>query len=425
MTLKDLIEKRQRLIADARAVVEQAREKGAALSADDLAKITVMREEARTIGEQIKVEQELDDESRAIADAANLAGRTYAPPATQGVTRTGTAAGDAEQREGATGRFLRFKESQEDRQMLEAAQPKGFEVRTMNTITGAAGGFVIAPDQSLFGQIVEAQKFYGGMLTAGCTVLNTATGSDLPIPTDDDTSNEGAIVAEEGSHASGTNITIGQKILKSYLFSSKIVKVSWQLLNDSSFPFEAYLARKLGQRLGRILNRKLTVGTGAAEPSGIAVGLTVGRTCATGSTTTCTADDLIRLEFSVDKAYRNPQTCRYMMSDASMLVVSLLKDGEGRYLMQPDLTQAGGYRLRGYPIVVNSNMVDMSANAVSVLFGDTSFYYIRNVQGVQLVRLNELYAENGQVGFLAFSRHDGGLIDAGQHPVKSLVNSAS
>uniref|UniRef100_A0A6M3J9G9 Putative capsid protein n=2 Tax=viral metagenome TaxID=1070528 RepID=A0A6M3J9G9_9ZZZZ len=419
MTTKELREKRNKLIADARELVGAAVNAGTALSAEDKEKVENLRTEARDIGELIRQSEELDDESRAVAEA-----REYVVPPSQGAGGD-QGAEDAKKRDGAFGRFLRFREAPEDRTMLEGAQPKGFEVRTMNTITGAAGGFVVAPDQSFYGQIIEAMKFYGGMRTAGCTILNTSTGADLPIPVDDDTSNEGAIVAEEGSHTGGTNVTIGQKILKSYLFSSKIVKASWQLLNDSSFPFEGYLARKLGQRLGRIHNRKFTVGTGASEPKGIAVGLTVGRTCATGSTTTCTADDLIRLEFSVDQAYRNIQTCRYMLNDVTMLMVSLIKDGEGRYLMQPDITQPGQYRLRGYPIVINSNMVDMAASAVSVLFGDTSFYYIRDVQGMQIVRLNELYAENGQVGFLAFSRNDGGLIDAGQHPVKSLVNSST
>ena len=420
MTTKELREKRNKLIADARALVGAAVDGGKALSGDDKAKVEALRTEAKDIGELIRQSEELDDESRAITEAAN---HPYVVPASQGGDGT-AATGDLKQRNAAFGRFLRFKETQDERTMLERAQPGGFEVRTMNTITGAAGGFVIAPDQSFFGQIVEALKFYGGMRVAGCTEIPTSTGADLPIPTDDDTSNEGVIVAEEGSHTGGTNITIGQKILKSYLFSSKIVKASWQLLNDSSFPFEPYLARKFGMRLGRITNRKFTVGTGASEPKGVAVGLTVGRTCATGSTTTCTADDLKRLEFSVDMAYRNPG-CRFMMNDASMLVVNLLKDGNGRYLLQPDITQPGIYRLYGYPVVINSNMADMAASAVSVLFGDFSAYYIRDVQGIQIVRLNELYAENGQVGFLAFSRHDGGLIDAGQHPVKSLVNSAA
>ena len=57
-----------------------------------------------------------------------------------------------------------------------------------------------------------------------------------------------------------------------------------------------------------------------------------------------------------------------------------------------------------------------------MLFGDFSKYHIRDVMEVRLVRLDEVYAEYAQVAFLAFSRHDGLLLDAGTHPIKALVH---
>ena len=67
----------------------------------------------------------------------------------------------------------------------------------------------------------------------------------------------------------------------------------------------------------------------------------------------------------------------------------------------------------------------MSASAKAVAFGDFSAYHVRQVQGIQIVRLGELYAANLQVGFMAYARIDGALLDAGTHPVRVLANAAS
>ena len=70
-------------------------------------------------------------------------------------------------------------------------------------------------------------------------------------------------------------------------------------------------------------------------------------------------------------------------------------------------------------------MPTMAASVNSIVFGDLGKYLIRDVRGIQLIRLEELYALQLQVAFLAFSRHDGILIDAGTHPVKHFTNSAT
>src|SRR3990167_10031464 len=98
---------------------------------------------------------------------------------------------------------------------------------------------------------------------------------------------------------------MGQKVLKSYLYSSKIVKVSLQLLQDASFDFEGFLSRKLGMRIGRIQNQHFTTGTGVNQPQGAVTAATVGRQGATGFSTTVDFNELKRAKHSVDIAYRN------------------------------------------------------------------------------------------------------------------------
>lgn len=392
MTLKELREKRNKLIADAKLVVGEAVNRGDALTGDEKEKIARLRAEATNLGELIEAAEEADADARAL-DAA----RYVVPP-----TQTATVAPNA--KDEAFRSYMRTGEIREQ------------------SLIGSEGGYTVAPDVSFYGRVIEAMKAWGGV-EQNAQVLTTSTGADLPIPTDDDTANVGLLVSEAGSHASGTAITLGQTTLKAYLLSSKIVKVSWQLLQDSQINWESFLAAKFAIRLGRGKNAYLTTGTGSSQPQGIQYASTTGRTCATGFTTTCAPDDLIRLYHSVDPAYR--ANGKWMMADGTALILRLLKDGDGQYLWKPGLADDRPDTLLGKPVVINADMPAMTASLKPIIFGDFSNYLVRNVSGIEVKRLNELYAANGQIGMLAFIRFDGALVDAGQHPVKGLVMAAS
>lgn len=421
MDLKALREKRNKAIADARAVLDKADTEKRSLTAEEVDSQGKMLADAKALGVQLRQAEELEVEERGIIPESQRVETGKKPEADEGRKAYVKALGS----------YLLngFGMMTPDEQTALRGGYHEFESRSQNTLSGAAGGFDIPPDTSFYGKIIEARKFYGGMFNCGATVLNTTTGADLPIPTVDDTSNTGALVAEEGSQASGTSASLGQKTLHAYLYSTKIVKVSIQLLQDSATDWESFLGRLFGIRLGRIQNTHLTTGTGVAQPQGVVVASTTGRQSATGNTASIPPDDVMRLIHSVDIAYRGPGA-RFMMSDTAALTYELLKDGNGQYLWRAGsglnaLSDANTDRLRGFPVVINNDMAVPAASAVHTLFGDFSNYYIRQVRGIQVVRLNELYAENGQVGFLAFMRMDGGLIDAGQHPVKGLLNSAT
>jgi len=298
--------------------------------------------------------------------------------------------------------------------------------RTVNAIkaalgvgTDTVGGFTVP--QGFYQMLVDAQKFYGGMLDAAF-VFDTATGNSLPIPTDNDTTNAGAILGE--------NTTVGQQDLTfgavtmnayTYTYTSKMVLVSNQLLQDSAFNLDAFLSGKLGTRLARITNTHFTTGDGASKPTGISTAATSGRVGATGQTTSIIFDDLIELEHSVDPAYR--KNARFMMADSSIKVIKKLKDGIGRPLWMPGLAVKEPDTINSYPYVINQDVAAMAADAISVLFGDFQNYFIRRVAGIQILRLTERFADSNQVAFLAFQRWDGQLIDAGTHPIKYYQNS--
>lgn len=421
--MKALREQRQKHIADARALNDTGT-KEKPLSAEDDAKVKKMLADSRAIGERLTREEELAREEAVGAGALPESQRTE-PPA-------GPEAKEQRERYSAAMRnYLRYGYSElqaEDRQILRsgAHTPQdAAEKRAMSTLGGPGGGFTIFPDTRFGGQVISALKFFGGVERAGAEVIETDGGQDLPFVTDDDTGNVGTIVPEEASHTGGTDVTFGQKVLRAYLYSTKIVKVSLQLIQDSAIDIEGHLSSKFGTRLGRILNTHFTTGDGATKPEGIVTASAVGRAAAAGNTTSIPADDIRRLEHSVDVAYRMEPGVGYMMHDNTALEIRLLKDGNGRYLWQDSLQEGQPARLNGYPVTINNDMAQMAASAKAILFGSYGHYKIRRVRAMSVVRLNELYAENGQVGYLAFLRADGGLVDAGQNPIKHFANSAS
>lgn len=285
--------------------------------------------------------------------------------------------------------------------------------------TTTAGGFLVP--QAFSDRLEIAEKFYAGMLQEA-EIITTDSGADMPWPTVNDTTQVGAILAENAT-IPAQDITFASVTLKAYMYTSKLIAVSWQLLQDSAFSIDNLVADLAGQRLGRILNTHFTTGTGSGQPNGIVTAAASGKVGTTGQTTSVIYDDLVDLVYSIDIAYR--AASKWMMNDASVKVVRKLKDSQGRPLWEPSLQAGQPDRLLGYPIVTNNDVATMAANAKSILFGSLTKYKVRQVRGVSLVRLNERYADNLQVGFFAFTRYDGNLIDAGTNPVKYYANSAT
>ena len=288
------------------------------------------------------------------------------------------------------------------------------EVRAQSVGQDTKGGFFVP--EGFYNSIISATKQFGGMRQSRAFVLTTASGQDLPIPTDDDTGNTGAILSENVTD-SEQDFTISQTVLHAYMYTSKIVKVSRQLIQDSAFDVQSFLTAKLGQRIGRITNTHFTTGDAAAKPQGLTVGATSGVTAA--AVDDFTIDELLELKHSVDPSYRDsPQ---WMFKDATLLLLKKKKDGDGRPLWQSGIAMGDPNTIDGDPYIINQDMPTAATTTKPIAYGDLSNYWIRDVLGIQLLRLDERYADALQVGFLAFSRHDGVLVDAGQNPIKVIT----
>ena len=290
-------------------------------------------------------------------------------------------------------------------------------VQAQSVGTDTAGGYTIP--EGFVPNLEKAMLTFGPMRQVS-DILRTATGNDLPWPTVNDTSNAGALLTENAQDAE-QDVTFGVMTLGAYKYTSKIVRVSVELLQDSAFNLGAELGSLLGERLGRIQNTHATTGTGSSQPNGAVTASALGKTAA--ATGAITADEIIDLYHSVGRAYRAGAS--FMAADSTLAAVRKLKDGDSQYLWQPGMQVGQPDRLFGAPVFVNDDMAALGASAKTILYGDLSKYKMREVLGVTLVRMVERYADYHQVGFVAITRFDGDLLNAGTGPVKHLIQAAS
>lgn len=298
---------------------------------------------------------------------------------------------------------------------------------TMSTTTDSEGGFTV--DSQVANTVLDALKAYGGMRSVA-TIIQTSGVGAMAFPTSDGTSEEGEIIAEN-QPATDLDVDFGSIGLPVYKFSSKVVAVPFELLQDSNVDIEAFVRNRLVTRLGRITNRMFTVGTGTNQPNGIVPAATVGVTAANSSdqVTAVTYDSLVNLQHSVDPAYREQGNVRWMFNDNTARELRKIKDGSSRPIFVPGYEtgspQGAPDRLLGAPISINQDMADMAADARSILFGNFEPYHIRDVMAIQMFRFTDsAYTKKGQVGFLGWMRSGGNLIDVGG-AVKVFVNAAS
>jgi HK97 family phage major capsid protein len=276
--------------------------------------------------------------------------------------------------------------------------------RAQGTTSGAAGGYTVP--EGFWAKVTETQKFYGGV-QGNVEEITTDSGNDLPWPTNDDTGNKGAILAEN-TQITEQAVVFGGKELGAYTYTSKLILVALQLLQDTGIDLEGFLARRMGERLGRIHNEHLTVGTGASQPQGFITGATVGKT--TAGATAITYNEIVDLIHSVDVAYRNAGAL-FEMNDLVLAYVRKIRDdsggaGLGRPIWEPSAQVGVPDSLLGYKVVVNNDMASTVATTnKTIAFGDFRAAYVaRRVNGGQVMRLAERYADYLQVGFFGRPR---------------------
>lgn len=382
--IQELREKRAKVWEQAKVFLDDHRQENGLIKTEDNAAYEKMEDEVVSLGKEIErlERQEMMDRELSAAISKPLASR----PERMTEEKTGRA-------------------SDSYRTAFWGAMRNKLNPSVQNALQigmDSEGGFLV-PDE-YENQLIQALQ-EANILRNLCSVINTSHG-DRKIP----------VVASHGSAAwmdeegafNESDEAFTQVTLSAYKLGT-MLKVSDELLNDSYFNLESYIAAEFARRIGAAEEEVFLTGNGSSKPTGLlhtTGGASLGVTAA--SATAIIIDEVLDLYHSLKSSYRKNAT--FLVNDATIKAIRKLKDGQGQYLWQPSVQAGTPDTILNRPVITSQFMPVAAAGEKTILFGDFKYYWIADRQGRIFKRLNELYAANGQVGFLASQRLDAKLI---------------
>jgi HK97 family phage major capsid protein len=235
------------------------------------------------------------------------------------------------------------------------------------------------------------------------TIVKTSGDRSIPV-----VQNHGvAAFVSEAGEIPESNEVFAQVVLGAYKIAT-MLGVTIELLSDAGFNLEAYLADEFGRRIGACEEEAFITGTGTGEPTGLLNAASDLPLVNAGAPNIITFDDVLDLIYAIKQPYRTKAA--FIANDATIKTIRRLKDSTGQYLWQPSTQTGNPDRIFGYPIYTSPFMPAEGAGNVPLVFGDFSYYWIGDRDTLTFRRLEELYARNGVVAFLAYKRVDGKLV---------------
>ena len=277
------------------------------------------------------------------------------------------------------------------------------EIRNALSVGADADGGYLVPD-TYEKTLIQALNDTMVVRKLAHTFVTACGAHKIPVVTSQGTANW----VEESGEIPETTETFGQQHIGAHKLTA-LIKISEELLNDSAFDLEEYFQKEFTKRILNAEEVAFITGDGNGKPTGLLdedTGAEVGVTAA--SATEISADDVINLYYSLRAPYRSKAV--WLLNDSTVNALRLLKDKNGQYLWQGSLKEGTPDMLMGRPVYTSTAFPSIGAGQKAVAFGDLSYYYIGDREGITFRRLNELYAAKGQVGFLATKRVDAKLI---------------
>lgn len=381
MTERELLEKRARLWENAKDFLNTHRGEDGCLSAEDDATYTQMEADIDNLG------KEIDRARRAATIDASLNAPTMNPLISTPDNGNNTP---------ATGRASNA--YREDFFAVMRGKPAVHNV--LSEGTDADGGYLVPTE---FEREVITGLYDAGSIRDIANVITTASERKIAVAA----TSAVAHWTDENAAYTETSPTFTQKALDAYKMTC-LIRVSEELLQDSFFNLEGYLRDEIVRAFAVLEDEAFCVGTGSGQPTGIftANGGDVGVT--TASADKVTFEEITDLIYSLKAPYR--RNGRFMTNDSTIASIRKIKDGNGQYIWQPSLQAGQPDRLLGYELRTTPSAPTMAAGALAIAFGDFGYYWIADRGARTFRRLNELYATNGQVGFIAAQRLDAKVI---------------
>ncbi len=397
--INDMRAQRAKTWEQAKAFLDSRRNEKGILGAEDRATYERMEAEIVDLGAEIERQERIEAYERELNAHVGSPITSRPETAAKGEKRTGRASDEYRQ---AFWNHLRRREN-------------ALELRNALQVgTDSEGGYLV-PDEFEHTLIEALQE--ENIFRSIARITQTSSG-DRKSPTSA-SKGEAAWIDEEGAYPESDD-SFGQVSISAYKLGT-IIKLSEELINDSVFDIEGYIAREYARRIGAKEEAACFTGDGTGKPLGILAssgGAQVGVTAASAAALSC--DEVIDLYHALRSPYR--KNAVWLTNDSTIKALRKLKDGNGQYIWQPSLSAGTPDTILSRPVKTSAYMPELGAGEKTLAFGDFSYYWIADRQGRTFKRLGELFAPTGQVGFLGSQRVDGRLILP--EAVKVLVQKA-
>ena len=377
MTIKDLIEKRAKVWETAKNFVDTHENENGVLSAEDSATYSRMEKEIEDLTSAIDRQQRAEQREQELAKPVNspLTGKPYSGRMEE--VKTGRASDE-------------YKKA-----MLNALRSNFRQVsNVLQEGVDADGGYLVPDeyDRRLI-DVLEEENIMRGLgtkiITSGEHKINIAATKPA------------AAWIEEGGALSFGDATFDQKILDAHKLHVAI-KVTEELLYDNAFNLENYIITQFGKALANAEEDAFLNGDSSGKPTGI-FDATAGGHVVSTLTAALKSDDMLDLVYGLKRPYR--KNASFIMNDATLAQLRKLKDNNGAYIWQPSYQAGEPDRILGYAVHTSAY-----APADGIAFGDYSYYNIGDRGSRSFKQLNELFAGNGMIGYVAKERVDGKLL---------------
>lgn len=304
----------------------------------------------------------------------------------------------------------------EERAFADFVLGKASELRTGEQNVDMGNNGAIIPT-TIANRIIKAVKDRCPIL-AGATIYNVKGTLKVPVwgkanDTHDITvgyQNEFTdITADAGKF---TSIDLGG------FLAGALVLIGRSIENNGAFSVVDFIVNQMAEEIAIWIEGQLINGTGSNAAQG-ALNTTTG--VAASSSTAITADELIELQSKVKQAYQGA-AC-WTMHPETFTTLKKLKDSNGRYLLQDDVTGEFPFRLLGKPVYLSDNMPKLGAGAKAVLYGDYSGLSVNFRENISVEVLREQFATKHAIGVISWFEFDAKVTDHQKLAVLSMQSA--
>lgn len=396
MTIREMLEKRANLVANARELVDRADKEDRSMNAEEQESYDKHFADIEKLDKRIADEEKLREAERKL--------ETYKPE--EGVTKK------VPEENGKVTASEDYRKAFEN--YLKTGVKRGLivgedkESRALQMDLDESGGYTVVPEQFAKELIKAVDNMV--FVRQYARVESMTNAASLGVPSLDADPADPIWTSELGIGDEDSSMDFGKRELSPHPLA-KYIKVSRKLLRSSAFGIEALVRDRLAYKFAVVEENAFLNGSGSGQPLGVFTasddGITTSQDVSTGNTTTAvTFDGLKEAKYDLKANYW--PTVRWVFHRDAVKMISKLKDGEGQYIWQPSVVAGDPDRLLSFPVHMSEYAPNTFTAGLYVgILGDFSKYWIVDALDMEMQRLVELYAATNQIGFIGRKETDG------------------